>query len=68
MPRTPKNLLFTKFYDLKGAFFCMDFGEAKPIRLTPMGTGEPKAARKPPFKAGSSLNALAELDYTVVLK
>ena len=38
----------------------MDFGEAKLIRLTPMGVGEPKAAEKPPFKAGSGLNALAK--------
>ena len=44
LPCTPKNPLFTKFYDLKGAVFCVDFGEAKPIRLTPMGAGEPKAA------------------------
>ncbi|MBQ9977021.1 MAG: hypothetical protein IJP21_00330 [Clostridia bacterium] len=50
----------TKFCDLKGAAFCVDFGEAKLIRLTPMGVDEPKAAEKPPFKAGSGLNALAK--------
>ena len=60
MPHTSKNPLFTKFYDLKGAIFCVDFGEAKPIRLTPMGDNEPKAAEKPPFGAGSGLNALAK--------
>ena len=59
MPRTSKNPLFTKFYDLKGAVFCVDFGEAESIRLTPMGDNEPKGTLKPPFKAGSGLNALA---------
>ena len=54
-----KNPFITKFCDLKGAAFCVDFGEAKLIRLTPMGVGEPKAAEKPPFKAGLGLNALA---------
>ena len=44
VPRTPKNPRVTKFSDLKGAVFCVDFGEAKLIRLTPMGVGEPKAA------------------------
>ena len=39
-----KNPSFTKFCDLKGAIFCVDFGEAKPIRLTPMGDNEPKDA------------------------
>ena len=43
-PRTTQNPLFTKLCDLKGAFFCVDFGEAKPIRLAPMGDNEPKAA------------------------
>jgi len=33
MPRTPKNPLFAKFHDLKGAAFRVDFGEAKRIRL-----------------------------------
>ncbi len=59
VPCTPKNPLFTKFSDLKGAVFCVDFGEAKLIRLTPMSGNEPKAAEKPPFKAGLGLNALA---------
>ena len=44
VPRTTKNPLFTKFFDLKGAVFCVDFGEAKHIRLTPMGDNEPKDA------------------------
>ena len=43
----------------------MDFGEAKLIRLTPMSVGEPKAAEKPPFKAGSGLNALAKYKLKV---
>ena len=42
LPCTPKNHCLTKFCDLKGAVFCMDFGEAKHIRLTPMGADEPK--------------------------
>ena len=29
MPCTSKNPLFTKFFDLKGAVFCLDFGEDK---------------------------------------
>jgi len=33
LPRTPKNPLFTKFCDLKGADFCVDFGEDKHITL-----------------------------------
>ena len=44
MPRPTKNPLFTKFYDLKGAVFCVDLGEAKPVRLSPMGDNEPKYA------------------------
>ena len=44
LPRTSKNPLLTKFYDLKGAVFCVDLGEAKPIRLTPIGNNEPKDA------------------------
>ena len=60
LPRTSKNPLLTKFCDLKGACFCVDFGEAKLIRLTPMSDNEPKDAKKPPFKAGSGLNALAK--------
>ena len=60
MPRTSKNPLFTKFCDLKGANFCVDFGEDKHIRLTPMCDDEPKDARKPPFKANEGLNALAK--------
>ena len=43
-PRAPKNPLFTKFCDLKGAEFCADFGKDKHIRLTPMCANEPKAA------------------------
>ena len=65
MPRTSNNALSTKFCDLKGAFFCVDFGEANPIRLTPMGANEPKSAKKPPFKAGSILNALAIVSTVV---
>ena len=42
LPRTSKNSLFTKFCDLKGAVFCMNFGEDKHIRLTPMCANEPK--------------------------
>ena len=61
MPRTSKNPLFTKFCDLKCAVFCVDFGEAKRIRLSPMRDNEPKDAEKPPFKAGSGLNALANI-------
>jgi len=38
-----KNPLFTKFFDLKGEVFCGIFGEAKPIRLSPMGDNEPKS-------------------------
>ena len=60
MPRTPKNPLFTKFVDLKGAVFCVGFGEAKLIRLTPMSANEPKNAEKPPFKADLGLNTLAK--------
>ncbi len=37
----------------------MDFGEAKRIRLSPMRDNEPKTTKNQPFKAGSSLNALA---------
>jgi len=59
VPRTPKNPLFTKFCDLKGAVLCMDFGEAEQIRLSPICDNEPKDALKQPFKAGSGLNALA---------
>ena len=44
LPRTPKNPLFTKFFDLKGTDFCVDFGKDKHIRLTPMCANEPKAA------------------------
>ena len=36
LPRTPKNSLFTKFYDLKCAVFCEDFGKTRHIRLSPM--------------------------------
>ena len=67
VPRTPKNPQVTKFYDLKGAIFCVDFGEAKLIRLTPMSANEPKAAEKPPFKADSGLNALAIFVRVLVL-
>ena len=42
LPRTPKNPLFTKFYDLKGAVLCVDFGEVKQIRLSPICDNEPK--------------------------
>ena len=35
LPCAPKNPLITKFYDLKGAVLCLDFGEDKHIRLTP---------------------------------
>jgi len=44
VPCTPKNPLFTKFCDLKGAVFCVNFGEDKRIRLTPMRANKPKAA------------------------
>ncbi len=44
MPRPTKNSLFTKFFDLKGAIFSVDLGEAKRIRLTPMGDNEPNDA------------------------
>ena len=43
----------------------MSFGEAKLIRLTPMCDNKPKATEKPPFKAGSGLNALAK--YTSII-
>ncbi len=59
MPHTPKNTSFTKFCDLKGADLRANFGEAKRIRLAPMRDNEPKGALKQPFKAGSSLIALA---------
>ena len=59
-----KKSVVAKFSDLKGAVFCVDFGEAKLIRLTPMCAGEPKAAEKPPFKAGLGLNALASPEAT----
>ena len=59
MPHPTKKSLIIKFFDLKGEIFCVDFGEAEFIRLTPMNAGEPKAAEKPPFKAGLGLNALA---------
>ena len=59
LSRTPQNPLFTKFCDLKGAVFCVGFGEDKHIRLAPMCANEPKAAKNQPFKAGSGLNALA---------
>ena len=49
LPRTSKNSLFTKFCDLKGAVFCVNFGEAKHIMLTHMCDNEPKDAEKPPF-------------------
>ena len=69
MPRTPKNPLLTKFCDLKGAVFCMDFGEAKRIRLTPIRDNEPKDTQKPPFKAGSGLNALVKIiTYSIIRK
>jgi len=51
--------LVTKFCDLKGALFCVDFGEAEHIRLTPLCDNEPKDTEKSPFKAGSDFNALA---------
>ena len=54
-----KILLFTKFYDLKGVIFCVDFGEAEPIRLSTIGDNEPKDAEEPPFKAGSGFDAFA---------
>ena len=44
VPRTPKNSPVTKFYDLKGSIFCVFFGEAEFIRLTPMNDNEPKVA------------------------
>ena len=68
MPRTPKNPLFTKFVDLKGAVFCVGFGEAKLIRLTPMSANEPKNAEKPPFKADLGLNALAKAITNILQK
>ena len=37
----------------------MVFGDAKPIKLSLMSDKEPKDALKPPFEAGSGLNALA---------
>ena len=49
LPRTPKNSLFTKFFDLKGAAFCVNFGEAKHIRLSPMCDNEPKDTENPSF-------------------
>ncbi|MBQ5765116.1 MAG: hypothetical protein IIW03_03125 [Clostridia bacterium] len=39
----------------------MDFGDAEHIKLSLMCDKEPKDTLKPPFKAGSSLNALAIL-------
>ena len=59
MPRTPKNPLLTKFRDLKGEVFCVNFGKAKRIRPSPIRDNEPKGTKNPPFKAGSGLNALA---------
>ena len=55
-----QNPLFTKFCDLKGADFCVDFvcSEAHKA-ITPMCANEPKDAESQPFKAGSGLNALA---------
>ena len=37
----------------------MIFGEAKLIRLAPMGDNEPKNIEKPSFRADSSSNVLA---------
>ena len=47
--RLNENPLITKFYDLKGAVLCGDFGDAKHIRLSPMCDKEPKDTLKPPF-------------------
>ncbi len=49
VPRHTENPLITKFSDLKGAVLCVDFGNAKLIRLSPMGDKEPKDALKSPF-------------------
>ena len=59
MPRPSKNTLVTKFSDLKRAVFRVNFGDAEHIKLSLMCDKEPKGALKQPFKADSSLNALA---------
>lgn len=45
----------------------MDFGHAKPIKLSLMSDKEPKDALKPHFEAGSGLNALANLKPDLAL-
>ena len=52
-----KFLKLQNSFDPKGVVFWVDFGEAKHIRLSPMCDNEPKDAWKPPFWAGSGLNA-----------
>ena len=56
-----KITLLTKLVDLKGAFFCVGFGEEEFVRLSPTDDDEPKVAEKPPFKADSGLNGLVML-------
>ena len=54
VPCQSKNLLFQNSVTRKGAVF----GEAKLIRLAPMGDNEPKSIEKPPFRADSSFTML----------
>ena len=61
VPRQSKNLLFQNSATRKGAIFRMIFGEAKHIRLAPMGDNEPKSIEKSSFRADSSFNALARV-------
>ena len=44
LPCTPKILYLQNSATLKVLNFCVDFGEDKHIRLTPMCANEPKAA------------------------
>ncbi|MBQ7936175.1 MAG: hypothetical protein IJ333_07500, partial [Clostridia bacterium] len=46
VPCQTKNLLFQNSVTRKGTIFRMIFGEAKPIRLAPMGDNEPKSIEK----------------------
>ena len=49
LPRTAKNLLPAKFFDLKGEEFRVIFGEEESVRLTPTNDDKPKSAEIIPF-------------------
>ena len=58
MPRTAKNPLPTKFFDLKGVEFRVIFGAKEFVRLTPTNDDKPKSAEIMPLKAGSDYSCL----------